>query len=309
MPYTFRQWDPPKITRYFKKSKNRNTLPNKALSNLKREKLKNSHWLAGLFAFYKHFHYPKNMNLLNKLNNKGGLEILLLPIILVGGLILAGGYIGVIPRVSSFLKTDQPRNLGIDITKVDVKKVQQKIGITTITAKATDTTTKMLKFEGQKNANYSLTNEELSALLNNSPWQYYPFSNVQVKVAKDGTVEASGIFNAQKVFGLAKELGLDVAAAETAMENYKISTINAPVYLKGSGSIENGTVTLNISSVELGRLPLPQNIIEQATPKLTELSELVIKMFPGFSVKSLTFENEKMLFNGTIPQTETIFTR
>ncbi len=246
-------------------------------------------------------------------NRKGGAEVLLLGcfifiLFVVGAGALIAGYLGFIPAISKLLGTDKPRDLGVKYANINVMKVHDYIGTkTTITKDVSGSGAGAgLLFEGSKPAKYSLTGEELTALAN-SPWKYFPFSDVQIKIDPDGTVEASAMLRTDRIINFAKSLNFNEKEISDAIQKFKIPVSNTPVYAKGNFSVEEGKAKINPQNIEIGKASLPLSVIEKIIPQITDGVNSIIKSFPGFYIKNLTFSEGKMNFEGTVPAKQTIY--
>lgn len=230
-------------------------------------------------------------------------------LLVVGAGAAAAGYFGLIPSVSNMLGTNKPKDLGVKYANIDVMKLHDRVGAkTVITKELTGPGAETgIMFEGEKPAKYSIGSDELTALAN-SPWKYIPVTNVQIKIAQDGTVETSAMLRADRVINFAKSLGFSQEQINDAIKEYKIPVTNIPVYAKGNFSVTDGKVEISAQKAEVGRVPLPAALIGQITPAITSGVESVITSFPGFSIKNLSFSNGKMNFEGTVPLKQTFVT-
>jgi hypothetical protein len=247
-------------------------------------------------------------------NRKGGAEILLLGclffiLLIVGGGVVAAGYFGLIPGLSKIMGTNKPRDLGIRYANIDRIKFFDSLGtkVTTtnqVTGTGLDTG---LLLEGKKTAKYSFSSEEATAVAN-SQWKYFPFSDVQIKIGQDGTIEASALFKADKIVSFAKSLNFSEEDIAKAAKDLKIPVMNTPIYAKGKFSVEEGKVQINPQNIEIGKIPVPSSIVEKLIPQITEAVNSLINSFPGFYIKSLSFNEGKMNFEGTVPAKMTVLT-
>jgi hypothetical protein len=244
--------------------------------------------------------------------SKGGLEIVLgvlivLIIVVGGGLALAGGYLGIIPQISEVLGTNKPRDLGVSFSSINKDKLYAQTGTKLNLITKETTPQESLKFEGMKASKFTIGSEEISALVN-SPWKYFPFKEVQVKVNQDGSIESSGIIKADKIFNTAEALGFSSEEVKKAMNEYNLPVKDLVFYVKFSGKVENNKVDINLAKAEIGRIPLPSFVTEKAVPAAVVALESVIESIPGLYYKSVSFENGKMSVDGTVPAIQTVLT-
>lgn len=252
-------------------------------------------------------------------------------VIIAAAVVIGGGYLGLIPAVSKILGTNKARDLGVKYTQADAIKAHELSGTKTLAVKemptavtaagtgagnnsennqetSSETDLKSgLLFEGTKPAKYSVNSQELTAMAN-SGWKYGIFSDIQIKIGNDGVVETSAVLRVDKIISFAKSMGFSQDQIESAMKEYKIPAANIPVYAKGNFEVVNGNVDIRPQVIEISRVKLPQSIVEKATPQAVSAVDSVIKSFPGFSIKNLSFADGKMNFEGTVPAKQTILT-
>jgi hypothetical protein len=116
------------------------------------------------------------------------------------------------------------------------------------------------------------------------------------------------MLRADRLFNVAKSMGVTQEQLDTVVKEYKIPVTNIPVYAKGNFSVTDGKVKINPQKIEIGRAPLPSALLEKVTPSLISATESLITGFPGFSIKNLSFDKGKMNFEGTVPLKQTLLT-
>ena len=230
-------------------------------------------------------------------------------VLFVAGIALSAGYFGLIPSLSKLMGTDRPRDLGIRWANVNMAKLYDSVGTKVVTTKELSGSglEAGLLFEGEKETKYSISSEELTALVN-SPWMYYPFTDVQIKIGLDDKVEASAMLKTDRVVDLLKSMGLGKEQIDEILNKAKLPAKNVPVYIKGNFSVIDGKAVVTPSALEIGQIPVPMIVLEKITPELTEAVNFVISNFPGFYIKNLSFSDGKMNFEGTVPIKQTILT-
>lgn len=173
----------------------------------------------------------------------------------VVAVILGLGYMGYIPAIAKFLGTDKPRDLGIRFTEKDRVEGHAKSGIEygTLPAKTSDKLS--IQRIGKHDVDTSWTSEQASALMNNRPWKYWPYKNVQVKFNADGSAEISGGLNKAVVPSYAATIGIPKVAIEFAM---KLLPPTPVFYLKMKASLKDNKVDVfEPQAFQLNRIPLP----------------------------------------------------
>src|SRR3990172_2039941 len=140
------------------------------------------------------------------------LGIILIVLALIAVIILA--LAGYIPGLSNLFGANKPRDLGVTYTGQDFNSVREKSKITWETLPAGTSNSASIQFSGSHSVDTAWSSAEMTALLNNRPWNYWPISNVQMKINSDGTAEMSGIINSEKLRGYATAIGTPGAAVE-----------------------------------------------------------------------------------------------
>jgi hypothetical protein len=160
-----------------------------------------------------------------------------------------------------------------------------------------------------------LTSSELTALIYERKWKYYPFKKWTVKINEDDTVETSGQIISNKLIDALKSFGIDleklslfnydkflVSGVFGSLQNPQIERFysllnqiarfvksNPSFYIKGKAKIEKNKITLlQIDSVYLGKL----NLTSTVNKYLNEIKifiEEILDNTPGLYVTSLVF--------------------
>ena len=231
--------------------------------------------------------------------------ILVIVISLIPLLILT--FLGLVPGLSSLVGAG-PKDFGIKVTKDDSKAARTLVGTEVIAIKSNDGKSDFT-LEGKKDAVFSMDSKILTAFFNNNPWKNHPVKNVQILIHPDGTVEGSGILVVSKAIPYAMALGYSEGQIRDAMSKYNIPPIEVPIYVKGTGSAMNDKVTVNASSVKIGAISVPGNIVSQANNEAVVVLEDIIQKHSGsFHAESLIFSDGKMNFKGYVPQKKYILT-
>jgi hypothetical protein len=210
-------------------------------------------------------------------------------------LILVAGYLGLVPGVSTIFGSDKPRDLGIVTSEKLFDSANEKIGITRV---GNPLTAGKVIYSGSHPVNVSLSSEEISSLISEGKWKYNSISgNLQMKINSDGTVEVAGLLNRTNFKSYLASTGFSDTLAYVNTFNFLPEKV--PFYVHGSASVVNNKVDLNLTSAEIGRVPLPTN--SGAISTVENLVEERISEIPGLNVASFNFSNGKMNFIGTFP--------
>ena len=118
------------------------------------------------------------------------------------------GYFGFIPGLSGLFGSDKPRDLKIKYTEADHQSARTKSKIEYGELPANTPPAASLTRTGTRPVNFEMTSAEMTSLMNNRPWKYFPYSDVQVKFNGDGSAEISGRVLKDRVPGYGAFIGL-----------------------------------------------------------------------------------------------------
>lgn len=248
-------------------------------------------------------------------------------VIPVLAVVLALGYFGFIPGLSSLMGTNKPRDLGIKYTEEDRKSARGKSQIEYVALPANTPPEESRQYSGSRPIKAEFSSTEITALMNNRPWKYFPYSNVQVKFNADGSGEISGVLIKDKLPGYGAAIGVPKEAVEFAM---KFLPSNPVFYVKGKAALADNKVSVfEPQKFEIGRAPLPVNIFLSFIPpqlvkqtyavvdggmsgelsKVQNKRALIISYinqrlgtFSGFFAKSAYFAENQLIFDGNLSE-------
>lgn len=239
------------------------------------------------------------------------------------------GYMGYIPAIANLLGTNKPKDLGIRFTEQDRVEAHVKSGVEYDTLPATTSDELSIQRFGKHNVDTSWTSVQASALMNNRPWKFWPYQNVQVKFNADGSAEVSGGLNKAVVPSYAAAIGIPKVAVEFAM---KLLPSTPVFYLKMKASLKDNQIeTFEPQTFQLNQIPLPVNAFLSFNPQLirevnAQLSanmlsdlakvknkrNLIISFINGrlsgyssfFYAKEAKIEENKLIYKGTLANQE-----
>lgn len=218
--------------------------------------------------------------------------------------VLALGYFGFVPGLSTLLGGDKPRDLGVRFTQADLEsyhtKRQGQVVLTTPGAPPADS----MAYAGSVDVRASYTSEELTAVAAEraGQWAYWPITDWQVKIGQDGTVETSGVIRMDRALGYAAAMGFPQETVQQAMGALKVVAGNPTFYVRGTGSVTNNRVSLNIQQAQIGRLPVPASLISSNMGAIAAAGEQILDR-SGVTIRSASFAGGQLHFDGTQPQT------
>jgi len=226
--------------------------------------------------------------------------IILFPLILI----LVLGYLGLVPYLSGYIGP-KPKDLGIKISQSAYNNYYKKSGVKQEGILKNNNVNESIKFIGSHTVQESFSSEEISSMADLRKWVYFPFTNTQVRFNSDGSAEASGILKFNTGYQWLLAIGVAPSDIEKGMTIAKIPKIDLPFYVKVDGSVKNNRVTTDISQLEIGRITIPQNFVKQYTSAVERFVEdKFIRERPGVNIQSMTVQDSKIIFDGTLPDIE-----
>jgi hypothetical protein len=214
--------------------------------------------------------------------------------------VLVLAYFGFIPGLSSVFGANKPKDLGVTYTSADYTSTHDKIGTQVIKLEKADSIKDSIQFSGKKETKVDLSSAEISAYLNASKWVYAPGSNIQVKINQDGTGEISGLLNIRNFIAYVS-LTTPSADIQQAIDKFHIPA-SAPFYAKGTLSVINNKVNMNIQSLEVGRIPVPAGNISENMAAVNNFATDKLNSIPNLKVRSLTLSASQAHLDATVPE-------
>jgi hypothetical protein len=245
-------------------------------------------------------------------------------LLIVSVLIL--GYLGFVPVISNLFGSNKPKDLGIKHTETDRNSARIKGQVEWVALTEGEGGGGGYQLAGRRAVKTEFSSAEISALMNNRPWKYWPYKDVQVKFNKDGSGEISGIFLKDRLVGYGAKIE---APKEAVVFAQKLLPTNTVFYLKGKAALkENEVILFEPEVFELGRLSLPVKMflsrgltkevlaieINQLTEDLAKIQNkkgLIVNyinqrlgQLNGFYAKEARAEEDKLIFEGSLPERE-----
>lgn len=213
-------------------------------------------------------------------------------------LVLVAGYFGFVPVLSKALGSSKPRDLGVAYS-VDAGFRAAKTMNLPIDSSDLEKIAK--NPELAKSFNGELSDAESSSLLllRQTQIDNFPIYLATFKFNPDNTVEASGMLRVGNVGAFLQNTGVSKADADTVVSTLKLVQ-DAPIYVKGKCEITDNRVTLDVSQVEIGRLPLPASLFQSNKGTVEDYVGKALGT-QGFRVKTLAVRNGKVKLEGTRP--------
>jgi len=208
-------------------------------------------------------------------------------------ILLVGGYF----LTTAFLIG--PKDLGVEYTAKDLQRISEAIGGDRVYPNDMSESSDIfedynLNYSDPKAYNLEITPEELGAIIAEILPPAFPVKDLQMIIHDDGTVEVSCRANLEV---LVNHFFNDVA------DNIPIPVPkNANVYIKGKLTTINGVSTVDIESAKIGALGIPQKYLTPENQQsIARYADRFQTAAPGVVVRELSFDNNKIYFDGDFP--------
>ena len=250
-------------------------------------------------------------------------------IVLVVCLVLAAlvffGLLGYIPGLSSLLGATKPRDLGVTYTEADFAAARSKSQLEYAALPSETPPDQSVQRSGSRPVTASWSSAEMTSLMNDRPWRYWPLKDTQLKINDDGTAELAGVVVREKLKGYAAAIGVPQAVTDKVVS---LLPANAAFYVKAKTSLTDNQVSdFDIQSVYLGRMPIPVDTLMSFRPSLVgrafaqgiagELAKYSgkkaavvgfindrLSKITGFYAKRAYFADGELRFDGTLSEKE-----
>lgn len=152
------------------------------------------------------------------------------------------------------------------------------------------------EFSDYERKQFTLSNEEATALLNELAPGFWWFDDLQVKVLPDGTMEGS---SKADIARLKTDLYSDVADDVPLPLPDKLN-----IYSKGKITVKNNQLNGDPETFYLGPVSMPDKYLEdESISTMEEYFPRIYTVVPGLEIISLTSNSEgEFVFDGIIPQ-------
>jgi hypothetical protein len=203
--------------------------------------------------------------------------------------LIAGYFIGGLPVASKIMGSNQPVDLGIEISVDGAYQGLDALGQPTTVEKLQEIADNPDSFGTVQT---TLTEEEASSLmaLNNAP--DFPARLTQIKFNDDGTMESSGIIWLDKFPAFLARNGVSSEGIEKVM-GYIGFMDSTTYYIKGTFSISNNNVDLDMDSVKVGRISLPTGVINDNRGSVENTISNILTN-NGYNIRSLYVSDGKV---------------
>jgi hypothetical protein len=217
--------------------------------------------------------------------------------------LLLAGWMGMTPIVTTLMGARTPQNLGVSYAPADLQKFEAKTGIVVAPrsapeAAAPPTPTLAAPGPNTKPLDLNLTQEEVSAVLNQAGAGLLPLRNVQVKLGA-GAAEISGALDTARLGDFLKSVGVRDKNIQRIAGWTRAFGDQIPVYLKATGGVQDAQLNLQVNALRLGNIEIPQEQIQRYTGDGLHSN---LKGNERFAVQELTLQEGALRFVGALPK-------
>lgn len=233
--------------------------------------------------------------------------LLSIVLLLLIPLLLVGGWLGFVPGLSNIMGARSVKDLGVTYTEQDYASYLATTNTSFLNIDDApaqpDNPDKKVVFADQATAeNMVLSQEEITAAINESNWAWMPLKDVQVRM-NDGDVEVAGRLNTDHLRSFITFIGgvdVDPGQVESAIGWAERLLSDAPVYLRADTRVSEGSLEFNLVDGNIGRFSIPTDI---GNTVLRTGTESVLSNTPLLDISSAEFQNESLEFSGAYPST------
>lgn len=226
--------------------------------------------------------------------------LIVLGILLLCCAVSALTIMGKMPGLSSMLW--KQKDLGVDTDPKYIEELYQEIGYI-------DNLRDKEQVEGEPVLTGSIaldrtfSQNEINSWANkwDSQWANAPFKNPQIKIHDDGAVEASAMISIEDAQKFAKQIGYSQEDIDKAMEYAKYLPSEIPVYARGTASVTNNEIQLNLDSAEAAMYELPSDITDGIEEVIQNVFKKAIANSGELDIQKAEIKNGKVAFLGTVP--------
>ena len=214
---------------------------------------------------------------------------IIIGIVLLVLYLIAGYFIPGLPISSKIMGSNKPVDLGIEISVDGAYQGLNALGQPTTVEELQEIVDNPDSFGTVQT---TLTEEEASSLmaLNNAP--DFPARLTQIKFNDDGTIESSGVIWIDKFPAFLARNGVSSEGVEKVM-GYIGFMDSTTYYMKGTFSISNNNVDLNMDSIKVGRIGIPTGVINDNKGSVgNTISNILTNN--GYTIRSLYVSDGKV---------------
>jgi ABC-type antimicrobial peptide transport system permease subunit len=203
---------------------------------------------------------------------------------------VAGYFLGNVPVASAILGTNKPKDLGVKISVDNATK-----GLTDLKCPSSAKDVAAIVKDPKSyttGVKTTLTSDEASSLLALGNIQDLPFKETQIKFGPNGDAQCSGVLDVDALQKYLKDNGVSGDTINTVM-SYAKNAKYLNFYVDAKCSIVNNNVTGQINSIQLGKIDIPSNVIQQNKGAVASFASNALRS-QGYNIRRLTISEGKV---------------
>jgi hypothetical protein len=218
--------------------------------------------------------------------------------------LLVLGWMGLVPGLSNLMGSASQRNLGVSFTQQSLASFEQKTPlafkdytlapVSLVNASERQALTQPVNVQG-----VTLSQAEVTAMLNSYHWSWLPISNPQVRFT-NGTVEISGLLRTDHLNAFESYLanGQSLNPKTVRLINW-LSHFrnNVPVYVKAQTFSADNFVSFKLKQAQIGRFNVPMSLLGPSAGQTTGADITT----DNLQIQQAYITSGELHFSGTYP--------
>lgn len=206
------------------------------------------------------------------------------------------------PDLTGMLGLNKARDLGVRYTYADLRAGRE---ITQVEFEdLPEDNSSSIEFSGEKDISGEFSSETITAMIAGASYKYYPLTNTQVKIYPGGLIETSGNIDIAKVVKWATDLNADPEVTGQIDKYIGGIAPNPSFYLKGTMSVANNNIDLNVQEAQISVVKVDKAMIDQYQGQVADFVEERMANVPGMEVRSADFSSGKLVLDASYPAIE-----
>lgn len=227
-----------------------------------------------------------------------GLVVVVVAVVIAGLLLVPKS----MPDITGMLGLNKARDLGVRYSYEDLQSGRE---ITQVEFEdLPESSEASIQFSGEKDISGEFSSEMITAMISGATYKYYPLTNTQVKIYPGGLIETSGNIDISKLVKWATDLNADPEVTGQIDQYIGGIAANPSFYLKGTMSVTNNNIDLNVQQAQISVLQVDKATIDQYQGQVADFVEERIANVPGMDVKSADFSSGKLILDASYPEIE-----
>lgn len=206
----------------------------------------------------------------------------------------------------------KPYDLDVKSSKKDYESTMEKLQLTKDDAPRKGTLKDYKYIYGEPHAvDTSLNSKEITSFFNENRPEYYALKNVQVRINKDDTIEASAKLDVNYLFDNILDGNYDREDVKKALPMLDMLPEQVNIYLKFEGALsDNQLESIDLQKVSVMGIPIPDKMINSSEAQSlieTTINSLMQKITAksGTYYEELRVEDGEIIFKGEVPSSIT----